>query len=64
MLESIIAEDLVGVDPRGNLYDKKTIIANTREAPRYFASNELGKVTVRSFSTTVVARDANVEDAN
>lgn len=55
-LERILADDFMGVDPQGNFYDKAKMIANTREAPKYFASNQIGKVTVRFFGTTAVAQ--------
>lgn len=55
-LERILADDFVGVDPQGNFYDKATMIENTRQAPKYFASNKIGKVTVRFFGSTAVAQ--------
>jgi hypothetical protein len=55
-LERILADDFVGVDPQGNVYDKATMLANTREAPKYFASNKIGRVTVRFFGSTAVAQ--------
>ncbi len=56
VLERILAEDFVGVDPKGNVYDKATMLADTREAPKYFASNTIGNVTVRFFGATAVAQ--------
>lgn len=56
VLERILAEDFVGVDPQGNFYDKATMIANTRQAPKFFASNQIGKVTVRFYGHTAVAQ--------
>src|SRR4051794_1397994 len=38
VLERILADDFVGVDPKGPFYDKAKMIAHTREAPKYFAS--------------------------
>jgi ketosteroid isomerase-like protein len=55
-LERILADDFVGVDPHGAVYNKATMIANTKEAPKYFSSNKLGKVTVRFFGDTAVAQ--------
>lgn len=55
-LERILAEDFRGVDPKGNFYDKATMIANTREAPKYFAANQIGQVTVRFYGHTAVAQ--------
>lgn len=51
-----MADDFVGVDPQGNFYDKATMIANTRQTPKYFASNAIGKVTVRFYGNTAVAQ--------
>lgn len=56
VLERILAEDFVGVDPLGKFYDKATMITNTRDGPKYFASNKIGKVTVRFYGTTAVAQ--------
>ena len=55
-LERIIAEDFVGTDPQGRRYDKKKMLADTREAPKYFASNKLGPVTIRFFGDAAVAQ--------
>ena len=55
-LERIIADDFVGTDPQGRRYDKKKMLENTREAPKYFASNKIGPVTVRFFGNTAVAQ--------
>ena len=55
-LERILADDFVGVDPQGNFYDKAKMLANTREAPKYFASNKIGRVTVRFFGHAAVAQ--------
>jgi len=55
-LERILADDFVGVDPQGNVYNKTAMLANTKEAPKYFASNKLGRVTVRFFGDAAVAQ--------
>ena len=55
-LERIIAEDFIGIDPQGNLYDKAKMLENTREAPKYFASNKIGPVKVRFYGDTAVAQ--------
>ena len=55
-LERIIADDFVGVDPQGNLYDKAKMLSNTREAPKYFASNRIGPVKVRFYGETAIAQ--------
>jgi hypothetical protein len=33
-IERILAEDFVGVDPKGKLYNKQQMIADTRNAPK------------------------------
>lgn len=55
-LERIIAEDFVGTDPQGRRYNKAKMLENTREAPKYFASNKIGPVTVYFFGDTAVAQ--------
>ena len=55
-LERILADDFVGVNANGNVYDKATMIASIKDSPKYFASNELGQVTVRFFGETAVAQ--------
>jgi ketosteroid isomerase-like protein len=56
VLERILADDFVGVDPKGPFYDKAKMIADTREAPKYFASNHLNAVKVRFYGDTAVAQ--------
>ena len=46
----------MGVDPNGPFYDKAKMIADTREAPKYFASNHLNAVKVRFYGDTAVAQ--------
>ena len=55
-LERIIADDFVGTDPQGRRYDKAKMLENTREAPKYFASNKIGPVKVRFFGNTAIAQ--------
>lgn len=50
-LERIIAEDFVGTDPQGRRYDKARMLENTREAPQYFSSNQIGPVKSTSLET-------------
>jgi hypothetical protein len=56
VLERIIANDFVGTSPRGNRYTKGELIGSTKDAPKVFASNTLGKVTVRVFGDVAVAQ--------
>ena len=55
-LERIIADDFVGTDPQGRRYDKAKMLENTREAPKYFASNKIGPVRVKFFGNTAIAQ--------
>ncbi len=55
-VERIVADDFVGVDPLGNVYDKAALIENARAGPKQFALNEIGQVTVRFFGETAVAQ--------
>ncbi len=56
VVERILADDFLGVDPDGNLYDKAKMVADTREAPKEFISNHLNDVKVRFFGDTAVAQ--------
>ncbi len=55
-VKRILADDFLGVDPKGTLYDKAKMIANTRNAPQYFASNRLNEVKVRFYGDTAIAQ--------
>lgn len=55
-IERILADDFIGTDPKGNLYDKATMIADTRTAPKYFVSNHLDQVKIRFYGDTAVAQ--------
>jgi len=55
-LERILADDFIGVDPKGRVYDKAQMIADTREAPKFFVSNHLNEVKVRFYGDTAVAQ--------
>lgn len=56
VLEEILADDFVGVDPKGRFYRKETMIQNTREAPKYFKSNQINDVAVRFYGPLAVAQ--------
>jgi hypothetical protein len=53
---TILADDFLGVDPKGTLYDKAKMIADTRNAPQYFVSNRLNDVKVRFYGDTAIAQ--------
>ena len=52
---SILVDDFLGVDPKGRLYDKAKMIADTRNAPQYFVSNHVNEVKVRFYGDTAIA---------
>jgi hypothetical protein len=56
VVERILADDFLGVGPKGRLYDKGKMIAETRNAPQYFASNHLNEVKVRFYGETAIAQ--------
>jgi ketosteroid isomerase-like protein len=55
-IERILADDFIGVDPEGKLYNKQQMIADTRNAPKVFASNRLNDVKVRFYGKMAVAQ--------
>lgn len=56
VLEQILSDDFIGVDPKGKQYRKAAMIQNTKEAPRYFKSNALNDVVVRFYGPVAVAQ--------
>src|SRR6478672_3715261 len=52
----ILADDFVGIDPKGKSYTKAEMVSDTKEAPKYFRSNVLDKVTVRFYGDAAVAQ--------
>jgi ketosteroid isomerase-like protein len=55
-IQRILADDFIGTDPKGNLYDKAQMIADTKDAPKYFVSNHLDQVKIRFYGNTAVAQ--------
>ena len=55
-IERILADDFVGVDPKGHVYTKRQMIDDTRNAPKYFVSNRLNDVKVRFYGATAIAQ--------
>jgi ketosteroid isomerase-like protein len=55
-IERILADDFIGVDPQGHLYNKQQMIDETHNAPKYFVSNRLNDVKVRFYGNTAVAQ--------
>jgi len=56
VVERILANDFIGVDPHGQLYDKTKMISDTREGAKFFASNRLNEVKIRFYGDTAVAQ--------
>ena len=64
-LNRILADDFLGVDPEGNLYDKPTMLGEIVEAPKYYSANKLNAVKVRFFNDTMaVAQGDETFDRN
>ena len=55
-IERILADDFIGVDPNGHLYNKQKMIDETRNAPKHFVSNRLNDVKVRFYGETAIAQ--------
>lgn len=55
-IERILADDFVGVDPKGRLYNKQQMVADTRNATKYYVSNRLNDVRVRFYGDTAIAQ--------
>lgn len=55
-IERILADDFIGVDPKGNQYKKQQMIDETRNAPKYFVSNRLNDVKVRFYGNMALAQ--------
>lgn len=56
VVERILADDFVGVDPKGRLYDKAKMVSDTRDGAKYFVSNHANEVKVRFYGDTAVAQ--------
>jgi ketosteroid isomerase-like protein len=56
VVERILADDFVGVDPDGSFYGKAKEVADTRESSKEFISNHLNEVKVRFYGETAVAQ--------
>src|SRR5437762_13361810 len=56
VIERILADDFVGVDPKGRQYEKTEMISETRNAPKYFVSNHLNDVKIRFYGDAAIAQ--------
>lgn len=52
----ILAEDFIGVDPKGKQYRKAAMVLNTKDAPKYFKKNQINDVIVRFYGPVAVAQ--------
>src|SRR5205823_10282198 len=55
-VKRILADDFIGVDPKGPLYRKAEMVADTAKSPQYFVSNRVNDVIVRFYANTAVAQ--------
>lgn len=56
VIERILADDFIGVDPKGVQYTKTQMVKDTRDAPKYFISNHLDSVKIRFYGDMAVAQ--------
>ena len=56
VVQRILADDFIGVDPKGRLYDKAKMISETADGPKYFASNHLNEVKIRFYHDMAIAQ--------
>ena len=55
-VKRILAVDFIGVDPKGPLYRKAEMVADTAKSPQYFVSNRVNDVIVRFYGNMAVAQ--------
>src|SRR5205809_449963 len=55
-LNAFLPTILLASIPRGGMYGKAKMVSETRDAPKYFASNHVNEVKVRFYSDTAVAQ--------
>jgi ketosteroid isomerase-like protein len=56
VIQRILADDFIGVDPKGRLYDKAKMLSETADGPKYFASNHLNEVKIRFYGDMAIAQ--------
>jgi hypothetical protein len=56
VVQRILADDFIGVDPDGGHYDKQTMVHETASAPQYFLSNHLNDVKIRFYDNFAIAQ--------
>ena len=60
VIERILADDFVGIDPKGKSYTKKEMISETTDGLKYFVSNHLEEVKIRFYGNTAVAQGSEL----
>jgi len=55
-LQRFLADDFLGVDPDGSMYNKEKAISETLSGPKTFVSNHTNEVKVRFYGDTAVAQ--------
>lgn len=55
-VERFLADDIVGVDPDGSIYNKAKELEETRQGPEDFVSNHLNDVKVRFYGDTAIVQ--------
>src|SRR5690349_8978616 len=56
VVKRILADDFIGVDPKGEQYRKAEMVADTAKASNTFGSNHLNDVIVRFYGNVAVAQ--------
>jgi ketosteroid isomerase-like protein len=56
VIQRILADDFIGVDPKGQHYDKTKMMSETADGPKYFVSNRLNDVKIRFYGESAVAQ--------
>ena len=56
VIQRILADDFIGVDTKGNQYNKQHEVHSTQDAPKYFKSNHLNDVKIRFYGNAAVAQ--------
>lgn len=56
VLNRILADDFLGVDPDGSQYTKQDMVRSATSGPRGFLSNQLNEVKLRFYGTTAIAQ--------
>lgn len=56
VIERILADDFIGVDPDGSHYTKEEMVHATADAKGYFLSNHLNDVKIRFYGYAAVAQ--------